>query len=230
MIQGTEQQDIPLNNARLTRYPVRIIAAVILSAVALGSVARFDQHTGLVLPKDQVQIATVGRGDLVRDIAVQGKLVAANAPTLFSQAEGVVSFIKQPGEAVNIGELLAVIESPELTGEVKRQTLLLASMTADLERAQLNAREQRLDIEQLRDTAAINRHAAKRDLLRAESSITKGVISRVDYEVIQDNCAKAEMEYAHVERKLELVIDKLKFEHSATEQANARSGELGAVN
>lgn len=227
MIQGTGQQDIQLNPARRTAYPLRLIVAVVVGVVAAGVLfAQLGPRAALVMPKNQVQIATVGRGDLVRDIAVQGKIVAANAPTLFSQAEGVVRFIKQPGEAVAMGDLLAVIESPELTGEVKRQQLLLASMEADSERAQLNAREQRLDIEQLRDTAKINMAAARRNLERGDLSIAKGVIRQLDYEVIKDDLAKAEMEYTHVENKLALVIDKLKFEQRASEQALARQQSL----
>jgi HlyD family secretion protein len=118
MIQGTEHQDILLTATKKTG-PAPIVIALAIGALALAIVLfRLGPNASVVLPKKQVQIATVIRGDLVRDIAVQGKVVAAKAPTLFSQVEGVVNFIKQPGEAVVAGDLLAVIESPELENNI----------------------------------------------------------------------------------------------------------------
>lgn len=223
MIQGTEQQDIFLASRTKTSVPVSMIIALVIGIVAvIIALVRLGPNASVVLPKKQVQIATVIRGDLVRDIAVQGKVVAARAPTLFSQVEGVVNFIKQPGEAVSTGDLLAVIESPELENLVKQHQLLLAGMKAEMERAQLVAREQKLDTEQLRDAAKVNLHTAKRELNRAEQSIALGVIRKIDYETAKDTMEKAEMEFSHMNKKLALVVDKLAFEHRAAEQALAR--------
>lgn len=223
MIQGTEQQDIYLASRAKTLSRAPIIIALAIGVVALiVTLVRLGPNAAVVLPKKQVQIATVIRGDLVRDLAVQGKVVASKAPTLFSQVEGLINFIKQPGEAVAAGDLLAVIESPELENLVKQHKLLLAGMKAEMERTQLVAREQKLDTEQLRDSAKVNLQTAKRDLNRAEQSIALGVIRKIDYETAKDNMDKAEMEYSHMNKKLALVIDKLAFEHRAAEQALAR--------
>ncbi len=223
MIQGTEQQDIYLASRAKTLSRAPIIIALAIGVVALiVTLVRLGPNAAVVLPKKQVQIATVIRGDLVRDLAVQGKVVASKAPTLFSQVEGLINFIKQPGEAVAVGDLLAVIESPELENLVKQHKLLLAGMKAEMERTQLVAREQKLDTEQLRDSAKVNLQTAKRDLNRAEQSIALGVIRKIDYETAKDNMDKAEMEYSHMNKKLALVIDKLAFEHRAAEQALAR--------
>jgi len=223
MIQGTEQQDIYLTSRTKTLSRAPIIIALAIGAVALIIIlVRLGPNASVVLPKKQVQIATVIRGDLIRDIAVQGKVVASKAPTLFSQVEGLINFIKQPGEAVAAGDVLAVIESPELENLVKQQRLLLTGMKAEMERTQLVAREQKLDTEQLRDTAKVNLQTAKRDLNRAEQSIALGVIRKIDYETAKDNMDKAELEYNHMNKKLALVIDKLAFEHRAAEQALAR--------
>lgn len=223
MIAGTEQQDIHLTTSPKKRLLSPVMAALTIGALALViAMMKLGPNASVVLPKKQVQIATVIRGDLVRDIAVQGKVVAAKAPTLFSQVEGVINFIKQPGEAVKSGDLLAVIESPELLNLVKQHQLLLAGMRADMERAQLGAREQKLDTEQLRDAAKVNLQTATRELKRAEQSIALGVIRKIDYETARDNMEKAQMEFDHINKKLALVIDKLAFEHRAAEQALAR--------
>lgn len=223
MIQGTEQQDIFLPSTTKKHGRAPIIIALAIGVIALVVVmVRLGPNAAVVLPKKHVQIATVIRGDLVRDIAVQGKVVASKAPTLFSQVEGLINFVKQPGEAVNAGDLLGIIESPELENVVKQHQLLLAGMQADMERTQLVAREQKLDTEQLRDSAKVNLQTAKRDLNRAEQSIALGVIRKIDYETAKDNMEKAEMEYSHMNKKLALVVDKLTFEHRAAEQALAR--------
>jgi HlyD family secretion protein len=95
-------------------------------------------------------------------------------------------------------------------------------MKAEMERTQLMAREQKLDTEQLRNTAQVNLQTARRELNRAEQSIALGVIRKVDYEAAKDNMEKAEMEHAHIKNKLALVVDKLAFERRAAEQALAR--------
>ncbi|GGY79939.1 RND transporter MFP subunit [Cellvibrio zantedeschiae] len=224
MIKGTEQQDIPLvSKAKKSTMRITAISAAVLSI--FGAAVWFyadGPNASLVMEKDQVQIASVSRGDLVRDLAVQGKVVAANAPTLFSQAEGQIRFIKQPGEAVNMGDLIALVESPTLKNEVAQQQALLSSMKSEMERSQLNAREQQLDMEQLRNSAQVNLQAAKRNLARAEQSIAIGVIRKVDFEIARDAMEKAEMEFIHAQHKVALASDKLKFEQRASEQSLAR--------
>lgn len=156
MIQGTSQQDhIIQRSARSTlrRFlPAgAIITVLIVLAVAL--IQSFGQSASLVLPRNQMQFATVQRGDLVRDISVQGRIVAANAPTLYSQEIGQVQLFKQPGEAVNQGDLLATITSPALQNDLQQQEAVLAGMQSEAQRAELAAREQQLDTEQVRNTA-----------------------------------------------------------------------------
>lgn len=224
MIKGTELQDIPLVSK--AKKPFVRIAAISLSALSVFVLAvwlySYGQNASLVLEKDQVQIASVSRGDLVRDFAVQGKVVAANAPTLFSLAEGKIYFIKQPGEVVNAGDLIATVESPALKNETAQQQAVLASMKSEMERAQLHSREQKLDMEQLRNNAQVNLLAAKRNLTRAEQSIALGVIRKVDFEIARDAMEKAEMEFAHAQRKVALAADKLKFEQRSSEQSLTR--------
>jgi HlyD family secretion protein len=166
-----------------------------------------------------MQFATVQRGDLVRDISVQGKIVAANAPTLYSQEIGQVQLFKQPGEAVKQGDLLATITSPALQNDLQQQEAVLAGMQSEAERAELAAREQQLDTEQVMNTAQVNLLAAQRELQRAHQAIEFGVIRQLDFNIAEDNLATSELEFEHAKRKVELARDKLSFEQSSRVQS-----------
>ncbi|MBU2280096.1 MAG: efflux RND transporter periplasmic adaptor subunit [Gammaproteobacteria bacterium] len=225
MIQGTEQQDIAIQ-ANAKRKPVgkMLAIAVVLLLLWLGWQQLFSAgaSASLVIPRQQVQIGTVSRGDFVRDLAVQGKVVAANAPTLFSQQAGQIRLLKQPGEPVTLGDLLAVIDSPTLENEVKQQQALLASMSSDVERSTLQAREQQLDMEQVQNTAKINLLAAKRELARAKQSLELGVLRQLDLDIANDKMTQSELEFAHAKRKVALALDKLQFEQKSGLQALER--------
>jgi HlyD family secretion protein len=225
MIKGTEQQDVRIEKAPQT--PVLKLAAAFagISLMLWGSYQLLfstGANAAMVLARSEVQTAVVSRGDFVRDLAVQGKVVAANAPTLVSQQDGLVRFVKQPGEAVTIGDLLAVVESPSLENEVKQQQALLLSMQSEHERAKLLAREQQLDMQQIESSAAVNLQAAKRELARAEQSMQLGVMRQIDLDIARDKLAQTELEYKHARAKVALAADKLNFEQKSGEQSLAR--------
>lgn len=221
MIQGTEQQDNILQRPAKSlwrRYLPALSIGAICVALALAFFQSVGESASLVLPRNQLQFATVQRGDLVRDIAVQGRIVAANAPTLYSQETGQVQLFKQPGEAVTLGDLLATITSPALKNDLQQQQAVLAGMQSEAERSVLAAREQQLDIEQVMNNAQVNLLAARRELQRATQSIEMGVIRQLDFDIAKDNLTKAELEFDHAKRKVELAKDKLTFEHTSRAQ------------
>lgn len=221
MIQGTATQDNIIQRPAKTRLRRFLPATAISITVVVLAVAFFQsigESASLVLPRSQMQFATVQRGDLVRDIAVQGRIVAANAPTLYSQETGQVQLFKQPGEAVTLGDLLATISSPTLQNDLQQQQAVLAGMRSEAERAALAAREQQLDMEQVMNSAQVNLLAARRELQRAQQSIELGVIRKLDFDIATDNLTKAELEFDHAKRKVELAKDKLSFELSSREQ------------
>lgn len=224
-IQDTSAQDIS-RNVKPQRFRRKLVLALAGISLLLGASSLLLWQSGpqaaLVIPRQQVQIATVSRGDFVRDLAVQGKVVAASAPTLFSQQAGQIRLLKQPGEAVTLGDLLAVIDSPALENEVKQQQALLASMSSEAERATLQAREQQLDMEQVQHSAQINLLAAKRELARAEQSLKLGVLRQLDLDIANDKMTQAQLEFSHAKSKVALALDKLTFEQKAGQQALAR--------
>ena len=66
------------------------------------------------LNTSRLQIATIEQGDLVRDIVANGRIVAANAPQLYAPEQGFVDLKVKAGDEVTKGQIVAIVESPEL--------------------------------------------------------------------------------------------------------------------
>lgn len=93
MINGTDGQDEVISKTTNRKPWKKIIAsAMAVTGLAWISLPTLSQWLGGVSSVDgqSVTRATVFKGTLVRDIAVSGKLVAVNAPTLYSSESGQV--------------------------------------------------------------------------------------------------------------------------------------------
>src|SRR5690606_2529955 len=88
---------------------------------------------------ERVRIATVTRGDLVRDISAEGRVIAANSPTLYAVAGGTVTLHVVAGDKVEKGTALAEIDSPELRSRLAQEQATLASVESEASRAALDA-------------------------------------------------------------------------------------------
>ena len=108
-----------------------VLAALALVAPALRRWARAER----VVDADRVRIAAVARGDLERDVAIQGKVVAALHPTLYSPAAGIVTLEVKAGTEVRKGHTLARIDSPELASRLVQEQAALASLESELGRS-----------------------------------------------------------------------------------------------
>lgn len=222
MIRDTSGQDTqvaapaPWKNPRLLKIAaVGLFALVFLS---WGVKAWWD--TGSVdgtLSLSRINVAQVERGDLVRDLVVQGRVVAANSPTLFSPAQGIVKFAVQAGDSVERGQLLAEVDSPELSNRLAQEQALFHKLTMELQRQKIQAKRQRLENRQKADLAQVELSAARRELKRAELSFEKQIIPRLDFEKAGDDLARAELEYQQAEQNAELEKEALAFETQTLE-------------
>ena len=152
----------------------------------------------------RVRIAEVTRGDLVRDISADGRVIAANSPTLYAIAGGTVTLEVVAGDVVEKGEALAVIDSPELRSELAQEQATLASLEAEAGRAALDAQIARSAARQALDQAGIDRQAAERDLERNQRAYDGGAVAQIDVARSQDNLKKAELGLAHARREFTL--------------------------
>src|SRR5690348_2678178 len=125
MIQDTDSMDIVLQKpAGLSRRSKILLGAGLLLTLSLVPLwpalqrwSQADQSANLA----SLRTATVVRGDLERDVAAEGRVVAANHPRLYSPAQGTVSLTVRPGQAVRKGQRLATIESPELQSQLAQE-------------------------------------------------------------------------------------------------------------
>lgn len=194
------------------RWPVAIAAAVVaLMVFALPVVSRWNQAE-ISVPLERLRTATVTRGDFVRDVAVQGTIVAAVSPTLFAVAAGTVTLQIQAGDNVAEGDLLATIDSPDLTSELLQEEASLQRLQTGIERQRIEFKRQQLENQQTTDLAEVRITAAERELRRAETAHASQAIAQQDYEKAIDDVNTARLEYEHALQNAELEKEVMEFE------------------
>lgn len=213
MIKDTSGQDkvLAVSMAQKFKWPVILGGAALLMSALVWASFGTDKASSSV-DASELRFATLTRGTLVRDIATTGKIVAANAPILYSTEEGVVSLLSQPGDEVELGQVVATIESPNLVSQLKQQQALLEGMQSSLERAKLDARRQTLVINQLLDMAKVDLEAAERESRRGDQLIENKLISKIDFEKSKDDLHKAKLVHQHAIEEVDLLKDTLSFE------------------
>ncbi|MEG3191529.1 efflux RND transporter periplasmic adaptor subunit [Lysobacter sp. D1-1-M9] len=152
----------------------------------------------------RVRIAEVTRGDLVRDISADGRVIAANSPTLYAIAGGTVTLHVVAGDVVKADQPLAEIDSPELRSRLAQEQATLASVEAEAGRAGLDAQIARSAARRALDQAEIEEQAARRDLERNQRAFEGGAVAQIDVARSQDNLKKAELGVAHARREYDL--------------------------
>ncbi len=169
------------------------------------------------VPLDRIRTATVTRGDLIRDVSVQGRIVAAVSPTLYATASGSITLNVDSGEQVVSGQVLATVDSPALTSRLRQAESALAQRKVELERQRIESRQQALEKRKAADLADIALVAAKREKRRADEANEKGVIPVIDFEKAQDDLRNAELAYRHAIADADLFDERLAFELRASE-------------
>ena len=152
----------------------------------------------------RLRIAEVTRGDLVRDIAADGRVIAANSPVLYAISAGTVDLKVVAGDPVKQGQELAVIDSPELRSKLVQEESTLAGMEAEASRALLDAQIMRANARKALDQATVERTAAMRDLERYQRAYDGGAVPQNDLARAQDEMKKAEIGLAAARKDFEL--------------------------
>ncbi len=202
---GQDQVLAASTSRRSRRKPWLVAGAA--AAVVLGLavwVGAGWMTGGRSIDASRLRIAEVKRGDLVRDLSADGRVIAANSPTLYAIAGGTVTLKVVAGDAVEKGQALAVIDSPELRSKLVQEQSTLASLQAEAGRAALDARLLRSAAQKALDQAQIDRVAAQRDLQRYQRGFEGGAVAQVDVAKAQDIVKKTEIGVAHAREDLGL--------------------------
>lgn len=212
MIQDTSGTDVEIAQSSFKKrnWIIFIVIAlvVVLSANAYISSPSANQS----IDRASVQIATLEVGDLVRDVLSTGRIVAANAPQLYSPEQGFVNLKVNAGDTVNIGQLVASVDSPELQNQFQQELSEMERLRGELARQELDARRQTLQLTKLLDLAEVDLQAAQREERRAQASIVNNLISQIDLEKAVDDLARAKLTFKHAKEEVTLAKDTLAFE------------------
>jgi len=222
MIQSTSAMDRPVESRhsrtrRLLVFGVPLALVLLAAVVLVGPVTRW-LTTERSIDVSRVRFGQVVRGDLERDLSVQGRIVAAFHPTTSSPAPGIVRLEVRAGEVVEREQVLAVVDSPELDSRLKQERSTLASIESDLDRQRILARQEMLADQQQTDLATVELEAAQRAIRRAERSREEGILNDVEFEEAEDNLRRTELALDHSRQDAVLAKETLEFE--------VRNGEL----
>ena len=217
---------------RVNKKKLGILAAIGVLVLALlvwlvpGALRLFS--AGSSVSASRLQIASVERGSFVRDIAADGRVVAAVSPTLYANAAGAVVLQVHAGDKVTKGQVLAVIASPELTNKLAQEENNEDAMEVAYQQAKVDANQQRSKLQGAYDNAQIDQQSAARDLKRYQEAYKKGAVSQLDVDRHQDTLEKAQIELSHAKANLGMDDSSLTLEIQAKKLAFERQKLLVA--
>jgi HlyD family secretion protein len=222
MIRDTSAQDRPLAKPSVARPWRRWLLRIAIAAavvVGLGSVVRGWLRAERSVDRSRIRVATVERGNLVRDVIADGRVVAANSPTLYAIAAGAVDFHVRPGDKVVRGQSLATIASPELQSRLTQEQATLAGLEAGVGRAGLDVEHGRANAQKLIAQAEIDRQGAAREVEINNQMFTRGVIPELELRRSEDALKKAEIALKHARAEAGLASKELSFDLGTRKQS-----------
>lgn len=233
-ISDTSSQDVMIAPPRRSSLVLKLAlaSAILLSGIWLlaPSVQRWSQAEAAV-SADRLRTATVSRGDFIRDISVQGRIVAAVSPTLYASQAGTITFAVEAGDSVTEGDVLATVDSPEMRNSLLQEQSRLISLQVEADRQRITSQQQQLENQKALDSAAIALKAAQRELDRVQRAFDLGAINAVELDRARDNLETSEVQHKHAELDFALDNERLQFEQQtrqlAVEQQQLLVADLG---
>lgn len=219
-ISDTSAQDIAIApRRRRHRGVLGGIAVIVLSVAAWLLAPAFQRwaRAGVTVDADRLRIATVTRGDLVRDVSAQGRVVASVSPTLYAPSAGTITLLVDAGASVSEGQVLARVFSPELENQLKQAGATRQQLEMQLERQRIQSRQEALEKRKAADLAEVALVAARREKRRADDAHAVAVIPELDYEKAQDDLRRAELAHEHANADADLFDERMAFELRASE-------------
>jgi len=207
--------------------PAWIATAVIATVLVVGLLTTLPALSSLfsadmTVNQDRLRFAVVERGNLQRDVSVQGRIVASNSPTLFARSGGIVSLTVKAGDKVEQGQIIASIDSPELNSLFSQELAVLEQQKIEVGRYQIQMKTEVLNNQQSIELSAVDLDAAAVNLHRAQVSIKDSLISQREFEERTAEHRRYELEHAHAKQQFALIKESMEFELQSRKSQLAR--------
>jgi HlyD family secretion protein len=228
MIHDTSNQDVLVEGAdpraarRWLLWGAIAVAAIALCIVGARRWSWGERSVG----RERIRIAEVVRGKLVRDIVAEGRVTAANNPSLYAIAAGIVTFRVQAGDAAQRGQPLAEIASPELSSQLAQERAVMTGLETEVERADLGVEQGRANAQKRIDEAELDRQTASRECERFQLGYRERVVPELDMLRAEDSLRKAEISLAHARSDRLLSERALGFERRTKQLALERQRSI----
>jgi HlyD family secretion protein len=206
MLRDTSAQDRVIEPKNLLKRHRNLVIAALAAIIALSVLAVFlvrYSGAGASVDRARVSIATVERGSFVRDIAADGQVVAAVSPTLYANALGTVTLKVHAGDAVTKGQVLAVVDSPDLTAKLSQEEATLVSLRVDWQRATLDAETKLAQLRDAFNQAEVDQKTAQRERDRSRKAYELGSYSELQALKAEDALEKAQFAFAQAKNNYE---------------------------
>jgi HlyD family secretion protein len=213
MIRDTSAQDqqiaAPTSSTRKRALVWTAGAALLVVTLWLISASLSSERS---ISAERIRLGEVTRGTLVRDAAVNGRIVAAVSPTLYAPAMSTVTLKIRAGDSVKKGDVLAVLDSPELSNQLAREQSTLDQLEAEVARQRILAQKQNLIARRDSDEANVNRIAAERILQRTERAYKAGALAEIELLRAKDGMRTAEIRSKQASQASQLDIQDASLE------------------
>ncbi|MFC5740155.1 efflux RND transporter periplasmic adaptor subunit [Dyella tabacisoli] len=224
MIRDTSAQDrlveVKPNRKRLIMIGGGVAVLAVLALVLPQASRLFSADASV--STSRLAFGVVERGLFVRDIAAEGKVVAAVSPTLYATSGGAVTLKVHAGDSVKKDQVLATIVSPELTNKLAQEQSAADAMEVDYKRAQIDARKKRGELQKALDNAQIDQKSAESDLVRYQKAFAQGAVPSRDVDKAKDTLQKAQITTRHATTDLGMDGDSQNFDIESKKLAHDR--------
>ena len=198
MLRDTSAQDRVIEPKNPLKRHRKLILVALACIAVLGVLLLFLMRysgAGASIDRARVSIAAVERGNFVRDIAADGQVVAAVSPTLYANALGTVTLKVHAGDTVSKGQVLAVLDSPDLTAKMSQEEATLVGLRLDWQRATLDAEHKLLQLRDAYNQAEVDQKTAQRERDRSRKAFELGSYSELQALRAEDALEKAQFAF-----------------------------------